>query len=239
MKKTITTLLIAMILACFASLSWSDSDGIASKGLTSLLNSMVNGDIRFPERFNTSAQAHLANPDISMFVNKNHLSSLLTAYLKKPIILGNGQDNPPSTLQADKVSIKPDPKRNVLQVFIESGILNLTKAYAGIEGKLLITDAEFEIHPQIRTTPENQVLLEARLRLVHLDIDQTAPVIDKGIANLLQDLYFNKQTLEAFNLTDYVNNLEGPGHIDLRLDRAAVLMKANGVEIQTAWNVRN
>lgn len=235
MKKTALILILTLASVSVSSLSWSDNSGFSGKGLTSLLSSMVNGDIQFPKRFNTSAQSPLTDPDISMFVNKKHLSSLLTAYMKKPIILGDDPSQPSSTLKADKVTIKPDPKRNVLQVFIKGGVLNLKQAYAGMEGKLLITNAEFEILPHIAKNPKNQVLLEARIRLVHLDIDKTEPVIDKGIASLLQDLYFNEQPLEAFNLSDYVNNLEGPAHIDLRLDRAVVLMKDNGIDIQTTW----
>lgn len=234
-KATITIFLISIF---FSQLSWADNIISPSKGLTSLLNSMIQGDITFPKRFSTSAQEPLTDPDISLFIRKNHINDLVAAYMKQPIVLGHDTGSSPSTIQADKVLVKPDPKRNVLHVFITGGLLNLTQAYAGIEGKLVITSAEFELLPQVTKNPKSQVMLGVQIRLVALDIDQTAQVIDKGIANLLQDLYFNAQTIEALNLSDYVNSLEGPDHISLQLNQAAVLMKDSGVTIQISWVVK-
>lgn len=238
MKKKAPVLFLTLAMTLIWTSSFADNPLTSSKGLTSILNSMIQGDIDFPKRFNTQAKTPLANPDITLFVRNAYINTLLTAYMKQPIVLGHDTGNAPSTLQADKVTVKPDPQRNVLRVNITGGVLNLTQAYAGMEGKLVITSAEFEVYPQVKKNAKNQVMAEAMVRLVQLDIDQTAPVIDKGIANLLQDLYFNNQAIDALNLSDYIKNLEGPEHIDLQINQAAILMKETGITIQTTWIVK-
>lgn len=238
MKKTTSLLIVSFAMAFFSSSSHADATFFTGDSLSSILNSMVQGDIDFPKRFGTSPQTPMDNPDITVSVRQSHLEKLVNAYMKQPIILGHDTGDNPSTINAEKIVVTPDPKRNVLQVFITGGILNLTKAYAGIEGKLVIKNAEFELHPDISKNDQKQVILKARVRLVALDIDQVAPIIDKGIANLLQNLYFTDQAIDAVNLTDYVSNIQGPEHMDIELASAVVLMTAGGIDIQTSWTVK-
>ncbi|MBU1169186.1 MAG: hypothetical protein KKD44_06435 [Proteobacteria bacterium] len=240
MKKMVFFRIIPILaIVSFCQLSWCDAAEVSSNDLTSVFNAMFSGDAEFPPRFAVNPAPVIENPGIRIFISQKHLNTILAAYLKHPIPLGHKSDNTGNSIRADKLVVKPDIKRNILHVYILGGILQLDNSYAGVGGKLTLKNAEFELAPVCKKNKQGKLILETRVRCVGLDIDGTAPMVDIGMAHLLQELYLDKQPIEPVDLTELVqlqNKKNGPP-LDIQLDKAAVVMMDKGIEIQSSWRV--
>lgn len=239
--KAASALISALLVICFCQLSWCDTSEQSSNDLTSVLNTLFSGEADFPPPFKNNPPDVIENPDITLFISRKHVNDVLEAYLKTPIPLDQEEGHSKNNIRADKLVVKPEATRNVLLVFVKGGVLHLEGSYAGVGGDLRLKHAEFELAPVCKSGPNGQVVLETRVRCVALDIEGTSPVIDIGIANLLQNLYLDKHPIQTVNLSDLVPSLKetkGNGTLDIQLVKAAILMQTKGIEIRTSWKIR-
>lgn len=204
------------------------------------LNSMVQGTATFPKRFGINRQPEVKEPDITLTFKRNYLNKVIAAYLKNPIALDAYSEKPRSFITVKRVVTHLDPKRNVLIVKGEGGVLTLGTAHSGIKGRLVLKKAEFEISPVFRKNKNGQFLLELLPRCVYLDIDRTAQFIDLSIAHTLQELYLNRKPIRPVNVSDLLNSDVRSGKKPLirnRIVQVAAVVTSQAIELRTAWLV--
>ncbi len=219
--------------------SYSDAGNKAAQ-LGSFISSMINGTAKFPTRFGVNRQPVIKNSDVSLSFRKDYLNKVIAAYLKNPIALDKAQKNPKSFITVHRIVTSLDPKRNILIVKGDGGVLTLGTSLSGLRGRLVLKRAEFEISPVFTKDKNGRFFLELVPRCVYLDIDQTAPFIDISIAHALQELYFNRKPINPVNVSELLNSDIKGGKKPLiinRIAQAACVVSNSGIEIRTAWAV--
>lgn len=205
-----------------------------------ILNSIIKGTATFPERFGINRLPAVNEPDITLTITRNYLNRVIAAYLKNPIALDAYSQNPKSFITVKSAVTHIDPKRNILIVKGEGGVLTLGTAHSGLKGRLELKKAEFEIAPVFSRNKKGQLLLELKPRCIYLDIDKTANLIDISIANTLQELYLNRNPVKPINISELLNSDikdKDKPLIQNRIDKATLVMSGNMIEIRTTWFV--
>ncbi|MFA6013172.1 MAG: hypothetical protein WC799_24500 [Desulfobacteraceae bacterium] len=212
----------------------------AAANIGSVLSSMINGTATFPPRFGINKQPVIKDPDIRLSFKSSYLNKVIAAYLKNPIALDSYSGKPKSFITVHSIVTYLDPKRNIIIIKGQGGVLTLGTSLAGLSGKLVLKRAEFEIAPTFSRNKNGQLLLEFVPRCVYLDIDRTAPFIDLSIAHTLQELYFNRKPINPVNVSDLLNTDVKGGKKPLvrnRIAKAAVIVTKNDIEVRAEWVV--
>ena len=238
-KAAVIGVLFSLFLCPSAITAHSDMKQSAVN-LGNVLTSMINGTATFPRRFGVNRQTVIKNPDICLTFKRDYLNKVIAAYLKNPIALDSYSGKPKSFITVKSVVTYLDPKRNIMIVKGEGGVLTLGTAHSGLKGRLVLKRAEFEISPVFTRNKNGQFLLELLPRCVYLDIDKTAEFIDLSIAHTLQELYLNRKPINPVNVSDLLNSDVKRGKKPLvrnRIVQAAAIVSKNDIELRTAWLV--
>lgn len=240
-NKSSIILVVVLAVLCF-SLEPAHSDAKkTAANLGSFLSSMINGTAKFPPRFGINKQPVIKDPDIRLSFKSAYLNKVVAAYLKNPIPLDSYSGKPKSFITIHSIVTYLDPKRNIMIVKGEGGVLTLGTSLSGLSGRLVLKRAEFEISPVFTKNKNGQFLLELLPRCVYLDIERTAAFIDLSIAHTLQELYFNRNPINPINVSDLLNTDIKGGKKPLVLNRiakAAAIVSKNDIELRTGWVVQ-
>jgi hypothetical protein len=212
----------------------------AAANLGSVLNSMFNGTATFPKKFGINKQPVIKDPDIRLSFKSSYLNKVIAAYLKNPIPLDSYSGKPKSFITVHSIVTYLDPKRNIIIIKGQGGVLTLGTSLSGLSGKLVLKRADFEIAPTFTRSKNGQLLLEFIPRCVYLDIEKTAPFIDLSIAHTLQELYFNRKPINPVNVSDLLNTDIKGGKKPLvrnRISQAAAVVGKNDIELRATWIV--
>lgn len=233
-------ILAVLAILCFSrEFAHSDAKKTAAN-LGSVLSSMINGTATFPTRFGINKQPVIKDPDIRLSFKSAYLNKVIAAYLKNPIALDSYSGKPKSFITVHSIVTTLDPKRNIIIIKGQGGVLTLGTSLSGLSGKLVLKRAEFEIAPTFTRNKKGQLLLEFAPRCVYLDIDRTAPFIDLSIAHTLQELYFNRKPINPVNISDLLNtDVKGEKKplVRNRISQAAAVVSKNDIELRATWIV--
>lgn len=238
-KSSMMLAVILSVLCLSPKLVQSDAKKAAAN-LGSVLSSMINGTATFPPRFGINKQPVIKDPDIRLSFKSSYLNKVIAAYLKNPIALDSYSGKPKSFITIHSIVTHLDPKRNIIIIKGQGGVLTLGTSLSGLSGKLVLKRAEFEIAPTFTRNKNGQLLLEFVPRCVYLDIDRTAPFIDLSIAHTLQELYFNRKPINPVNVSDLLNTDVKGGKKPLvrnRISQAAAVVSKNDIELRAEWVV--
>lgn len=237
-----SSMILAVILAflCFIPKTGLCDAKKAATNIGSVLSSMINGTATFPPRFGINKQPVIKDPDTRLSFKNSYINKVIAAYLKNPIALDSYSGKPKSFITVNSIITTLDPKRNIIIIKGQGGVLTLGTSLSGLSGRLVLKRAEFEIAPTFTRNKNGQLLLEFVPHCVYLDIDRTAPFIDLSIAHTLQELYFNRKPINPVNVSDLLNTDIKGGKKPLvrnRISQAAVVISKNDIELRATWIV--
>ena len=190
-----------------------------------------------PDGFPPQEKNSISNPDVQTTLNKNLLSNLLAQFVSEQIPLDKDNPNNGDYFYFDDANLSTDTARRVLILKISRGRLKFKFV---TRNTLKINGATMEFLPKIRKT-DDKLFLDLHARIVHLDIDDVLPMVERGIAHGLNDHMKNKDGANGFMSIDlsekFTQSIKIPttdqDTIEVLLSKATIFVEGDRVIYQS------
>ncbi|NUM34684.1 MAG: hypothetical protein HUU50_09075 [Candidatus Brocadiae bacterium] len=192
----------------------------------------------FPKGFEVNKVSKLENPDVDMFVSSTALNRGLARYLKDAIPLDKKNPHSNNYINIGESSLSFDEGRNIIICKIAKGMLGFEKAKT--KGGLRLNGATIEIAPVLKKR-DSQIILEIYTKMIYLDINDTPPLIERSIAQGIDEYLKDEGALASENITDMIDFkipvLNTKKSLFLSISDASLFVENGGIRFQAKYKI--